>query len=224
MCGLRPRAGLRLDGLDQSGTLQGQPSPRDLVFCHFPHGSANQAANIPGFLPGTYVRRGDWKLVQYVDAHGVEEDQWELYCLVSDPLEILNLVDYRTGIVRSDVSVPGMTPEELAAKNEELRNLLFRATGVTEPPVLPAGITLYQNIPNPFRQHTEISFYLPESCLATLTLTSLTGKEVMVMVNRKLLSGFHTVDLDATSLPPGVYLVKLSAGSRQAVRKMILVR
>ena len=37
---------LKLDGLDQSGTLLGQPSPRDWVFCHFPHGGAGAEERI----------------------------------------------------------------------------------------------------------------------------------------------------------------------------------
>ena len=62
MCGVKPHADVKLDGFDQSGTLLGKASPRDRVFCHFLHGSTNQAESIPGFLPGTYVRQGDWKL------------------------------------------------------------------------------------------------------------------------------------------------------------------
>ena len=58
MCGLKPHADIKLDGVDQSGTLLGRPSPRDRVFCHFPHGSPEQAESIPGFLPGTLRAQG----------------------------------------------------------------------------------------------------------------------------------------------------------------------
>lgn len=91
MCGLQPRAGLKLDGFDQSGMLQGQPSPRDRVFCHFPHGSANQAAQIPGFLPGTYVRRGDWKLIRFFADNDDGSDRLELFNLKDDIGETKNL-------------------------------------------------------------------------------------------------------------------------------------
>jgi len=69
---------------------------------------------------------GDWKIVRYVDPNGVEPDQWELYCLTSDPVEQTNLVDFRTGEVRDDVSVPGMTKEELREKNIRLRRDLAK--------------------------------------------------------------------------------------------------
>ena len=67
---------------------------------------------------------GDWKIVRYVDPTGFEADEWELYCLTADPIEQINLVDYRTGEVRSDVTVPGMTQAELQLKNSELKTAL----------------------------------------------------------------------------------------------------
>jgi arylsulfatase A-like enzyme len=64
---------------------------------------------------------GDWKIVRYVDPRGVEPDEWELYCLKTDPVEKTNLVNFRTGEVRDDVTVPGMTKDELRVKNVQLR-------------------------------------------------------------------------------------------------------
>jgi len=69
---------------------------------------------------------GDWKIVRYVDLNGVEADEWELYCLTTDPIERINLVNFKTGEVRSDVAVEGMTTEELVAKNAQLKEELIR--------------------------------------------------------------------------------------------------
>lgn len=100
MCGLKPPAGLQLDGLDQTPTLLGQAKPRDRVFCHFPHGSPNQAANIPGFLPGTYVRRGDWKLIRFFADNDDGSDRFELFNLKDDVGETKNLAAEKPEIVR----------------------------------------------------------------------------------------------------------------------------
>ena len=91
MVGVKPHADVKLDGYDQSGTLVGNPSPRDRVFCHFPHGSRNQAESIPGFLPGTYVRKGDWKLIRFYADNEDFSDRLELYNLKDDPGEGHNL-------------------------------------------------------------------------------------------------------------------------------------
>ncbi len=99
MCGLKPHAEVKLDGLDQSGTLLGQPSPRDRVFCHFPHGTPNQAQSIPGMLPGTYVRKGDWKLLRFYADNDDGSDRLELYDLKNDPGESKNLAADKPEIV-----------------------------------------------------------------------------------------------------------------------------
>lgn len=64
---------------------------------------------------------GDWKIVRYVDPKEVEPDEWELYYLVTDPIENTNIVDFSTGDVRDDVTVTGWTTAELRAKNEQLK-------------------------------------------------------------------------------------------------------
>jgi hypothetical protein len=69
---------------------------------------------------------GDWKLVRYVDLAGVALDEWELYCLKTDPIEAVNLVDFRTGEVRDDVSALGMTKADLVKTCRQLKKELAR--------------------------------------------------------------------------------------------------
>ncbi|MCE9519069.1 MAG: sulfatase-like hydrolase/transferase [Verrucomicrobia bacterium] len=91
MCGIKPHADVKLDGLDQSRTFLGESSPRDRVFCHFPHGTPSGAEHIPGFLPGTYVRKGDWKLIRFYADNDDGSDRFELYDLKHDEGESKNL-------------------------------------------------------------------------------------------------------------------------------------
>jgi len=69
---------------------------------------------------------GDWKIVRYVDPRGIEPDEWEIYCLATDPIEQTNLVNFRTGEVRNDVAVAGMTADELRRKAAQLKAELAR--------------------------------------------------------------------------------------------------
>lgn len=64
---------------------------------------------------------GTWKFNRYLDPHGVEADQWEMYHLPSDPLEQTNLVDFRSGALRPGISVPGMSAAALEAKRLALK-------------------------------------------------------------------------------------------------------
>ena len=91
LAGLKPRAGLQLDGHDQSKALLGGDSPRDRVFCHFPHGNATRDSVMDGFYAGTYVRKGDWKLIRFYARNDDGSDELELYDLKNDLGERRNL-------------------------------------------------------------------------------------------------------------------------------------
>ncbi|MDZ7697527.1 MAG: hypothetical protein U5R49_11595 [Deltaproteobacteria bacterium] len=69
---------------------------------------------------------GDWKIVQYKDPNGLEPEEWELYYLAADPIEEIDIVDFRTGEVRDDVTVPGWATAQLREKNEALKMELAR--------------------------------------------------------------------------------------------------
>lgn len=67
---------------------------------------------------------GTWKYSRYYDPNGVEDDQYEMYHLPSDPIEAVNLVDFRTGQVRGDVTVPGFSAEQLGARRATMASQL----------------------------------------------------------------------------------------------------
>jgi arylsulfatase A-like enzyme len=88
MVGLRPRAGLKLDGISFVPALKGAPAARDAVFCHFPHRNLNQADDQS---PGAYVRQGDWKLIRRFCGNRDQTDRFELYDLRNDIGESKNV-------------------------------------------------------------------------------------------------------------------------------------
>lgn len=69
---------------------------------------------------------GDWKFVRYLDEDTTppKPDQYEFYHLVSDPIEAINLVDFRTGALRTGVSVPGLSTQQLQAQLDLLKTQL----------------------------------------------------------------------------------------------------
>ena len=100
LAGLKPRAGLQLDGHDQSKALLGGDSPRDRVFCHFPHGNATRDSVMDGFYAGTYVRKGDWKLIRFYARNDDGSDDLELYDLKNDLGERRNLAKEKPELVQ----------------------------------------------------------------------------------------------------------------------------
>lgn len=55
----------------------------------------------------------EWKLNRYLDPDGQHPDQWEMYHLATDPTEVKNLLDVRTGQLRADLSIPGLSTGQL---------------------------------------------------------------------------------------------------------------
>jgi len=90
-----------------------------------------------------------------------------------------------------------------------------------------ATFALTQNFPNPFRQATTIVFVVPGGP-ATLTVYDIRGAAVRRLWEGAAAGG-HNITWDGTAddgapLPPGVYLYRLEAGERTAVKKLVLVR
>ncbi len=81
-------AGVKFDGASIAPALRGQPVERDTIFSHFPHGGRS---DIEGFRPGTWVRRGDWKLIRFFADNDDGSDKLELYNLRDDLGETKNL-------------------------------------------------------------------------------------------------------------------------------------
>lgn len=88
--------------------------------------------------------------------------------------------------------------------------------------VLP-GLELYQNRPNPFRQETEISFYLPEAKTATLRVWDAIGR-LLWERTEACPAGFHQVTLGRNELgvEPGLLFYELTTDRDRAIRKMMV--
>jgi hypothetical protein len=82
---------------------------------------------------------------------------------------------------------------------------------------------LKQNYPNPFNPSTQISFSLAQNGFVTLAVFNLIGQEVKTLINGNMEAGSHSITFDASGLPTGVYIYKLtSPGSTQTKKMMIL--
>src|SRR5690606_9405290 len=97
---------------------------------------------------------------------------------------------------------------------------LFAAEPVTASAELPAAPTLEAAHPNPFRLAATLSFTLPEATGATLAAFDMLGRRVAVLHDGHTEPGRHTVAFDASGLPSGAYLVRLTTedGTTQTQR------
>ncbi|HEY9165885.1 MAG TPA: TIM-barrel domain-containing protein [Candidatus Kryptonia bacterium] len=97
-------------------------------------------------------------------------------------------------------------------------------TGVENSPGQPTGYRLEQNFPNPFNPGTRIGFSIPSREKVSLVIFDSVGRRVSILVDAVLDAGRHEVAFDASRLSSGVYYVRMTAGSFQSSRAMMLLK
>jgi len=81
---------------------------------------------------------------------------------------------------------------------------------------------MLSNYPNPAQQSTTIVYSLNENAEATLTISDLSGKQVLFRQLGQAHSGLNQVTVDLSTLSNGVYLYTINAGGIKATRKLIV--
>lgn len=92
---------------------------------------------------------------------------------------------------------------------------------------VPTEFSLLQNYPNPFNPTTRIRFAIPQNLsgkFVSLKVFDITGKEVSVLVNESLQTGFYETTFDAVGLASGVYIYRLQAGNFVEQKKLTVVK
>jgi hypothetical protein len=87
----------------------------------------------------------------------------------------------------------------------------------------PASLEL-SAYPNPFNATAVLAFTLPAPQRVHLALYDITGHECTRLADEPLSTGEHRVRVDASALPSGVYLARLSGNRQSATQKLLLLK
>jgi photosystem II stability/assembly factor-like uncharacterized protein len=124
-------------------------------------------------------------------------------------------VPYEAEIVKAALatiaSISGMAPVTGLEENKQVVGL-------------PEQIVLYGNYPNPFNSSTNIEFALPKKQNVELKVFDLRGREVAILADGPYNAGNHTVHLNASGLPSGMYIYRIQIGYFTASRKMVIAK
>lgn len=93
-----------------------------------------------------------------------------------------------------------------------------------DPDGAPASFRLEPAWPNPFNGRITFRYRLPWSAEVRLTLADPAGRTVATIDGGRRGPGEHQVAFSADGLPSGAYFVRLTAGGRADVRKILLLR
>ena len=85
-------------------------------------------------------------------------------------------------------------------------------------------LNLEQNFPNPFQSSSWVPFSLPSNLSVEINVYNLLGQRVFELIDETRTAGRHSIEVDLSNFPPGVYYYRLRAGDFTQTRKMILIR
>ncbi|MBA3704713.1 MAG: T9SS type A sorting domain-containing protein [Bacteroidetes bacterium] len=88
---------------------------------------------------------------------------------------------------------------------------------------LPA-FKLYQNIPNPVKENTQINFQLNSSGYISLELYDLLGQPVRSLINQNMKTGTYSIPVETSTIPDGIYFYILKRDNFSKTMKMIVLK
>ncbi|RLD41912.1 MAG: hypothetical protein DRI86_12575 [Bacteroidetes bacterium] len=84
------------------------------------------------------------------------------------------------------------------------------------------GLSVSQNMPNPFSGNSTINYSLNEKSEVSLEVYNVTGSKVMELNEGVKTAGNHSIQIDASNLNAGVYYYSVIAGDKRITKKMIV--
>jgi hypothetical protein len=98
-------------------------------------------------------------------------------------------------------------------------------TGVEESQIAtPSTWMLQQNYPNPFNPTTTIRYGISQHSTVSLSVYTVLGQRVAILVNGIQEAGYHEATFDGTRLPSGVYIYRLQSGSYMETKRLVLLK
>ncbi len=163
----------------------------------------NSVGNCPDPITGMIWENHSWLVVTPLN-----------YSLLQDECQLVTVyVDY-----------PAAPPEGDNVVYTDCGNVAVRVPDLVNANDSLIAFALAEACPNPFNPSTTISYSVPETQEATLSVFNTNGQLVQTLVSDTVERGEHKVFFDASSLSSGVYVYTLQTANQTATKKMVLVR
>ena len=157
----------------------------------------------------------------------IMHDYWNLPFDISPDLIPVTWNMFAHAVAFDSMGTVMMQDSLSAFMNAENGQLIYSnkaLTSLEEESLIPEKTVLNQNYPNPFNPSTKITFELSIPQYVQLDVYNTLGQKVLTLVNDRMESGYHSINLDATRLASGVYLYRLIAGNSVFTKKMTLIK
>ncbi len=180
-----------------------------------------------GFENGSLINLGEGNFGEVLVEEGKLIMTWyHAFPTDIDTKEVLFSLNFKANQNAKDLSsllsLGELTQLAPVAYNEEYvsRDIELQFVDADE---INGSFALYQNIPNPFKNETVISFNLPEKTFATLSITDITGR-VLKKVEGDFDKGYNEINISRSDLPQsGILFYELTTPENTAVKQMIVI-
>ena len=89
---------------------------------------------------------------------------------------------------------------------------------------IPKDMFLQQNYPNPFNPSTTLTFDIPFQTRVSLTIYDLLGQTIVILIDKELNPGIHSVAWNASAYSSGVYFYTLQGKGFRITKQMLLLK
>ena len=89
---------------------------------------------------------------------------------------------------------------------------------------IPTEMELFQNYPNPFNPETMIEYFIPSNAEVVIQIYDNAGKEIRRYNEGFKNAGRHSISLNFSDIPSGVYFYRLDTDGKSISRKMVLIK
>ena len=122
------------------------------------------------------------------------------------------------------VTVAWIAGVKASKASGEIMQEIFIPTKIKSEQGVHDNFELIGNYPNPFNPSTKIKFSIKEAGETTLKVYDILGREVAVLVDKKMTAGSYEVDFHNTQLATGLYFYQIKSGKFIATKKMLMVK
>ncbi|MDP8238143.1 MAG: T9SS type A sorting domain-containing protein [Candidatus Hatepunaea meridiana] len=120
--------------------------------------------------------------------------------------------------------LPDVDDLELPREGFKYHNSSQQAVGQDLADGIPAEFGINSVYPNPFNAETIISYTLLKPGQVKMSIYSITGQEINVVKDDFQQAGVYKVNINASGLSTGVYIIRLDSNDKISTTKLVLVR
>jgi hypothetical protein len=172
--------------------------------------------DIDQYLDDIILPRG-WSMT-----YSFSNNNYKLYAYDATGNNSINSID----LIMPVKSILDVNNIIIASKDgHQIKTTLEKNSYQGEAIALPNVPNIQSLYPNPFNPLLTISYSIPSETMVSITVFNMLGEKISTLVNNAYtLSGFHSVNWNASDYPSGMYFVKIQTPSVINTKKALLLK